>query len=418
MTQAFATLTHRTSRADAGPATGPRSPTSLAGLILILSSALILLGVVMVFSADGSLDRPFFPEEPLKSISVRQGLFALLALGAMWMAYAGGHQWLRWRGPRIDTERQDEPGRHATSTRIQPAVVLLGLVLLCLICVLLPDIGAERRGSRRWLQFGPPQYGLGFQPSELAKLGMVVFLAAWLARRQDIMGRFWKGIVPAAGIVAAICGLVIVQDLGTAALLALVGGMMILAAGARWWHAALLALPGLAGFIAMVFAEPYRVARIMNYRDLWADPLGGGYHAIQSLVTITSGGWWGRGLGAGLQKYGYLPEAHTDFIFGVICEELGLVGGLIVLAMFATMVLLGWQVMTASADSFGKLLALGATALIGFQAAMNIAVVTVTIPTKGISLPLVSAGGSGVVFYAVTLALLASVGRRPASSET
>lgn len=398
------------------PQTGPQSldraeSVSLGSAVLILGAALILLGVLGVFSATAGLDRPLLPDNLFKSIAVRQAVFGAFGILAMWLTYAIGHSWLRWRGAAVSANRQDSLVRAIEPARLQPSALLLGFGTLCLLIVLLPGIGAERHGARRWVQFGPAQYGLGFQPSELAKFIVIIFLAAWLAHRRAVMAQFRRGILPAALLLGALAILIVVEDLGTAALIALVGGMMVIAAGARWWHALLLALPGLTLFGAMVYAKPYRIKRILSFTDIWSDPLGEGYHPIQSLVAIASGGWEGAGLGAGLQKYGYLPEARTDFIFAIICEEMGIIGGLAVVALFVCLVLVGWRIMVHAGDAFGKLLALGITLMIGFQAAMNIAVVTVSVPTKGISLPLISAGGSGVVLYSIALGLLASVAK-------
>ncbi len=414
MTQAYGIIQDGNMAFDTKDEAGSATPASLGGLILSLATALILLGVVMVFSARGTLDRPLFPEDPFRSIAARQIAFALLALAVMWITYTVGYRFLRWRSPALSGDLLYDMANQGQRTHREPAVLLLVLVLACLVAAFVPGLGDVRHGARRWLQFGPSEYGLGFQPSELAKVGIIVFLAAWLAHRRVLMRQFRHGIIPPVLVLGTIAGLVVIEDLGTAALIVLVGGLMILAAGARLWHAGLLAIPGLAAFAGMIWIEPYRIERILGFRDVWADPLDKGYHAVQSLVAIASGGWWGHGLGAGMQKYGYLPEAHTDFIFAIICEELGLVGGLTIMAMFVWLVVLGWRVMVSAPDSFGKLLALGVTLMVGFQAAMNIAVVTVSVPTKGISLPLVSAGGSGVVFFAVALALLASVSRASA----
>ena len=414
MTQAQVTHIDQGAPADAPALGDPARLPALGGLILALSAALILIGVMVVFSASARLDRPLLPEAPFKSTALRQGLFALLGLAVMWITYGVGYRCLRWRGSTRTSTTAAAINNDSSSIRFQPPIVLIALVILCLGATLIPGLGVERHGARRWLHFGPVAYGIGFQPSEFAKIGVIVFLAAWLAHRQPQMKKFWRGIMPPVAVAGVVAGLIVPEDLGTAALIVLVAGMMILAAGARWWHAILLSLPGLTAFVALILATPYRLERIMSFRDTWADPLGKGYHAIQSLVAIASGGWWGRGLGAGMQKYGYLPEAYTDFIFAIICEELGLFGAFAVMALFLCLIVLGWAVMTQAADRFGQLLALGITLLIGFQAVMNVAVVTVSIPTKGISLPLVSAGGSGVLFYAVALALLASVSRTSA----
>ncbi|HEY3242969.1 MAG TPA: FtsW/RodA/SpoVE family cell cycle protein, partial [Phycisphaerae bacterium] len=227
-------------------------------------------------------------------------------------------------------------------------------------------------------------------------------------RPHSVMLRFRTVLFGAAAI--GICaGLVGIEDFGTAALLAAVGGLMLLAGGARLAHLALLALPGLAAFAYLLIAKPYRLERLTAFRNIWADPRGQGYHAIQSLATIASGGWFGRGLGNGVQKFGYLPEARTDFIFSVICEETGLFGAFVVMLLFAGLVWLGIACVRAAPTALGRLLALGITLLIGLQAAMNVAVVTVAAPTKGIALPLVSAGGSGILFLGAAIGLAASV---------
>src|SRR5262249_34001897 len=160
------------------------------------------------------------------------------------------------------------------------------------------------------------------------------------------------------------------------------------AAGASWLQLAICAVPAVVGAAGLVYFEPYRMQRLLGFRDIWDDPLGKGYHPVQSLMTIVSGGWWGLGLGNGVQKYGYLPEAKTDFIFAIICEELGLIGGIAVIGLFMVFVWNGRAAMSRASDDLGRLVTLGATLLIGLQATMNIAVVTVSVPTKGIALPL------------------------------
>lgn len=385
-----------------------RPAVRTSGMILTIATTLVVIGVVMVYSVNGTLraERGGL----LGSPAFRQISFAGLGLVAMWMAYALGCHWLRWRTRRASDHSGAPAGPPAGRIwLLQPSALLLLLTLACLIAVFIPGVGAVRNGARRWLQIGGAGLQLGFQPSEMAKLTLVVFLAAWLAHRRPIMHLFRRGILPPALLVGLLCGLIVIEDLGTAALLASVGGMMILAAGARWWHAAALALPAAALFAVMVWVEPYRVQRLVSYTDVWSDPLSTGYHAIQSLVAIASGGWEGTGLGAGTAKYGYLPQAQSDFIFSVLCEELGAAGGLVVVGLFVALTLLGWRTMLYAGDAYSRLLALGITLLIGLQAAMNIGVATVALPTKGISLPLVSAGGSGVIFYSVLVGLLAAV---------
>ena len=202
------------------------------------------------------------------------------------------------------------------------------------------------------------------------------------------------------------------EDFGTAALIAVVSGLVLITGGARLWHLILFALPGAAMFAALIIEKPYRLRRITAFMDIWSDPQDSGYHAIQSLVAIGNGGWWGAGLGKGIQKYGYLPEDTTDFIFSIVCEELGFLGAVLVIALLATLVWCGWRIFHRCGDGLGKLLTFGIVGTIALQAAMNIAVATVSVPTKGIALPFVSAGGSGLIFSAMALGLVCSVARQ------
>jgi cell division protein FtsW len=162
----------------------------------------------------------------------------------------------------------------------------------------------------------------------------------------------------------------------------------------------------------LLFAAPYRLARIAAYQDFWGDPQGVGYQPLQSMVTIASGGWWGTGLGSGVQKYGYLPESHTDFVFAVLCEELGVFGGALVILLFCAFVWMGIRTMLSARTRFERLLAFGLTFLIAMQAAMNVAVVTVMMPTTGVPLPMLSAGGSGLFTVCVGVGLLAAIAHR------
>ena len=367
--------------------------SSTSTTISVLAGALIALGVVMVFSAAAGLNSPPLTQNILKNPSFRQALFSIAGLITLLAVGLCPYESLRIR-----------PG-----SWFQPAVILLIMVIG--LCAAVLVVGEQRNGARRWLSLGSSSMGLGFQPSELAKLAVVVFFAARCARLGERIRKFWFGLLPMILILGVIAALVGKEDFGTAALLLAVGFCMLLGAGARLWHIGLLSLPALAGAAYLVIAEPYRVQRVLSFLDPMADPQGKGYHQIQSLITIASGGWWGRGLGAGIQKYGYLPEGRTDFIFAVICEELGIVGGSLVIALFAILVWQGRKAMIRADSEMGRLIALGATLTIGLQAAMNIAVVTVSVPTKGIGLPLVSAGGTGVIFFSVLVGLLVNVAR-------
>lgn len=371
----------------------PASP----GALVLVAVALMAMGLVMVASATAPLDRPLVSAKLWQTPFGRQLLFVSTGLVVMLItAYAAGRLLA-------------SPGaRHFLP------LVFFVLVLLCLVGVFLPGLSDAHRGSQRWLRLGPG--GWSFQPSEPAKAALVTFLALVLGRRQADPRSFWKGFLPAALAIGTCAGLVGAENLGTAVLLAAAGTLMLWVAGCRWRHLLPMAAFGAAGLTGLLFAEPYRLARLTAYTQLWSDPLGAGYQPLQSLTSIASGGWFGLGLGAGIQKYGYLPESHTDFVFSVICEETGLVGAGLVIALFCAWLWLGFRTMAAAPSASERLLAFGLTAIVGLQAAMNIAVVTVVTPTTGISLPLVSAGGSGMIGMSLTVGLLAAVAGRACKS--
>lgn len=282
---------------------------------------------------------------------------------------------------------------------------------MCL-AVLVPHIGIEKNGARRWLSLGICQV----QPSELAKWAVVLFLSWWLTSRPvdlDRFSRFLLTLIP----LGALCLLVVIQDFGTAALIALCGIMMLLVGRVKWWHLLIIIPPALGAAFWFVFHKEYRWRRMTAFMDPYANPKEG-YHIIQSLLSFATGGLTGKGLGNGVQKLGYLPEDTTDFIFAVICEELGLFGALLTVALYLGIVYVAWQTMKQKRDSFGRMLAFGISSMVCLQAAINVAVATVSVPTKGLSLPLVSAGGSGLVITCAALGLLYSVSRFEHTEET
>jgi cell division protein FtsW len=368
-----------------------RASTSVG--IAAVVAALLAVGLVMVASAGARLDGPIIEPRFWRTAFGRQLAFAVLGFLAMLITACGTHRWFAWR-----------PGR-----RWQPVVMLFAVTVLCLVATFVPGLGVEKKGAQRWVTLGVA--GLVFQPSELAKPVLVLLMAALLAGRRARLHEFRRGLLPAVIALALCAGLVGIEDFGTAGLLAGVGGALLVVAGARMLHLALVAIPGLAAMVYLIACEPYRVARLTTFLNIWDDPRGAGYHPVQSLITIASGGFAGRGLGAGVQKYGYLPEARSDFIFSVICEETGLIGAGLVIGLYAALLLLGWRVVRMQRDPYARLVAFGVTFLIVAQAVINIAVVTVCAPTKGISLPLVSAGGSGVFFLGLAAGLLVSVAR-------
>lgn len=284
--------------------------------------------------------------------------------------------------------------------------LLLGAMLTCVL-VLIPHVGSQINGARRWLKIGP----IDLQPSELAKWATVLFLAGWLAKPPVNLDRFFTGFVPTLIPIVLLCLLVVIQDFGTAALIAVCSLTMLIAGRIKPWHLLLVIPPALFAAFWFVHHTPYRWRRMTAFVDPYASPDREGYHMIQSLLSFSTGGVTGKGLGNGIQKLGYLPENTTDFIFAGICEELGLFGALFTIAMYLGIVFVAWQIVRQKRDSLGAMLAFGVASMLCLQAAINMAVATVSVPTKGLSLPLVSAGGTGLIITAAALGLMYSVAR-------
>lgn len=368
--------------------------------IIVVVVALMVVGVVMVASASASLDRSLWAQLTWRAPFGRQVI--LFGIGLLVMTAAA----------RLAVPVLEGPALRRRLVQLAFLLALGGLV-----AALVPGIATPLRGSQRWLSVATGGHTINIQPSEFAKLALVAFLAWLLADRQVDPRSFWRSFVPGAAAIGLFVGLIGSADFGTAALFTLVGGLMFLVAGCRIRDLIFSGAIGLAGLTLLLWIEPYRRERITAFLAPGEDPLGAGYQPMQSLLTIASGGWSGLGLGAGVQKYGYLPESHTDFIFAVICEETGAVGALLVVALFCVFVWLGIRAVWAARSGFERLLAFGIVSTIGWQAVMNIAVVTVVAPTTGISLPFVSAGGSGLLTSCLGAGILAAVAFRGASAD-
>ena len=305
-----------------------------------------------------------------------------------------------------------------------PAPWMLFGAILLLLLVWAP-MGITRNSSSRWLDIG----GIRFQASEFAKWTLPIFLAWLLTRDWLDIRRPVRGLLPALSVIGLVTILIAIEDLGTAFLLGAVSMVLLLGAGARFWHLALLAPVALFGLIIAIVIQPYRLARLTTYLDPWADPEGAGWHIIQSLRAISGGGFLGRGLGAGEQKFD-LAEDTTDFIFSIVCEELGLVGAALVIVAFIGLLLCGFSIsrdrrgldQAGSIDRsepFVRLIGLGVILTLGMQALFNIMVTTSLVPTKGIALPLISRGGTGWILTAFCLGLLIAIERtRPSSDDS
>ncbi len=359
-------------------------------MLQLVVVALLGLALVMVHSAGMTIHRGSL--DPLAFLKSRHTIYATLAIAAMLIA------------SRFNVRKLVQ-----VRSRFNPLPWFVLLTFGLLVATAIPGVGVTVNGATRWLSLGPREWGLTFQPSELAKWVLVLAIPWWCARRQAVMGWLRLGLLPPLMLIAAVCGLIVVEDLGTAVLVGLVAMCLLLAGGARFWHLVALVPLASGAVVTVILNSPYRLARLTAFVDPWADPRGIGYHPIQSMLAIAHGGITGRGLGNGVQKFGYLPEDTTDFLFAIICEELGLCGAALVVGLFVVVLFLGLSVLRDCPDLFGRLVALGILLTIGLQAMINLAVVTVVVPTKGIALPLLSAGGTGWILTAAAVGLLASL---------
>jgi len=288
------------------------------------------------------------------------------------------------------------------------AYPLLGVSALLLVAVLIPGIGTQRGGAQRWLLLGPVM----FQPSELAKLALVLYLAAAMARKGDRIREFWGGVLPFCMVAGVLCGLTLLEpDFGNTVILGGVLVLMLYVAGARMGHLVMLGSVAVPFLAYQVATHPYRLKRVFAFMNPDEDPLGINFQLHQSLIAIGSGGFAGVGIGASQQKLFYVPAPHTDFIFSMIVEELGLLGAGAVVVIFAMVVLRACRIARLHQDPFPSLLAFGLAGLIALQAVLNLAVVLGCLPTKGLPLPFVSYGGSAMMLSLAEVGVLLALAR-------
>ncbi len=282
-------------------------------------------------------------------------------------------------------------------------------VILLMLLVLLPQLGVSVNGARRWFDAGP----LGtFQPSELGKLAFAVFIAHWIDRNSQRMGDFQHVFVPFVAMLAGVLVLLMLErDLGTAVVMVGIFVSAYWAGGGRLRHIILLMAALALGFVAVTLLEPYRIGRLTAFKNPWADPLGAGFQATQSIYGLASGGIFGVGIGHSIEKYGWLPEAHTDFIFAIVGEETGLIGTTLVMLGFLVFGVRGYRASLRAPDRFGMALAASITTWITFEALLNMATVTNTLPITGVPLPFFSYGGTALATTLAAVGVVLSIAR-------
>ncbi len=287
-------------------------------------------------------------------------------------------------------------------------------VILLMILVLVPHLGVTVNGARRWFDAGP----LGtFQPSELGKLAFAVFVAHWIDRNASRIGDFQKGFLPFAAMLAGVLTLLMLEkDVGTSIIVVGIFLGAYWAGGGRFRHVVMLVAVLALAFMAVTLFESYRFARLASFRNPFADPLGAGFQATQALYGLGSGGFFGVGIGNSVEKYGWLPEAHTDFIFAIVGEETGLVGTTLVMAGFLLFAIRGYRAGLRAPDRFGVVLATAITTWIAFEALLNMATVTNTLPITGVPLPFFSYGGTAIATTLAAVGVLLSIARRGTSA--
>ena len=368
----------------------------LADTIAMVVLFLMATGAVMVFSAGANVGHEFDLRHFYDYPGLRQIMFFPIAVVVVFIASVPDYRFWRIRSRWYAC----------------PTVWLLIVAGALVIAVLVPSLGTEVNRARRWLRIPLGPASISFQPSEFAKWAMVFFLAGVCAKAGPDIKLYWKRFLPLCLLISLVCGLIVIEDFGTAAFIALISFTMLVITGVRWWHVLTLVPAGAVGFVAALFQAQHRLQRLAAF--LHPDWFGQSvaYQANQSLIAIGSGGVWGKGLGEGITKYGHLPEDTTDFIFAIVGEELGLVGTLGVILLFILFVCLGLAVVVRCRDPFGRLLAAGIVLTIGVQAALNIGVVTVVLPTKGIPLPFVSAGGTSMLLSSAAVGVLLNIAAR------
>lgn len=366
-------------------ATRSRANSRLGTVLIVVALVLMVIGLAATLSASSTV-----------GLGDGDGQYSLFLRQLMGLAAGAVALFLTVRIP------------YRTYRRLAIPILVASFVLLVVVLI----AGRMAGGSRRWLELGP----IGFQPSEFSKFAVIVALAAIMERKQRLVHDFGHYLAPVLAVVGGTALLVMLQpDLGTTVVIAACAMAVLLVSSAPFAYVALTGAGAAAAGAMLAVAAPYRFARLTGFLDPWADPAGNGYQLIQSYLALGTGGVFGVGLGNSRARWFYLPNAHTDFIFAIIGEETGLIGGILVLALFLLMAVAGWAVARRAPDPFGRMLAAGITAWFALQAVVNIGGVLGALPITGITLPFVSFGSSALIVTMAALGVLVNVARHGVS---
>ncbi len=372
-------LIRRPSRAKTEGKSGASGTIDIPFLVLVI--VLMGIGILMLFSA--SYATAYYENLPSTYYFMRQGIFAVAGLAIMFIVSVMDYRKFR---------------------KFSPLLMIIAIVLLVVVLL----VGKGNYGEKRWIDLGLFQ----FQPSEVAKLAVIFFFSSMISVNADKMHTFKYGFLPYALILAVIGGLMFLEPhLSGMILIFGVGGALMFIGGTHWgWFAGIIGAIGVGAAAAISFLD-YARQRVATWLDPFLDPKGDGYQIIQSLYAIGSGGLLGLGFGNSRQKYLYLPEAHNDFIFAIVCEELGFIGAIIILILFALLILRGYWIALHARDKFGSLLAAGISTMVALQTVLNIGVVTGVLPVTGAALPFFSYGGTALLILLAEMGVVLSVSR-------
>ncbi len=354
-------------------------------ILTVTTFALVVFGLIMISSAGVFISKQRFGDE---YYFFKHQLFYGVAPGLVLMFLAQKINYHFWR---------------------KIAFFLFAANIFFLLLVFIPGLGLKFQGASRWIKMGP----FSFQPTEMLKLTLILYLAAWLESKKDLKSDLFEGLVPFLAILGVVGFLVIKQpDMGTLGIIVLIAMSVYFLSGVKTAHIASMVGVGILGFLALIKFESYRMNRLMVFLHPELDPQGIGYQINQALLAIGSGGFWGLGLGHSRQKFNYLPEPVGDSIFAIICEEIGLIGAAALIIMFVVFAMRGLKIARHAPDMFGKLVAVGITSWIIFQALINVSAISGLIPLTGVTLPFVSYGGTSLVFSLVGVGILLNISKK------